>query len=451
MALFSDDAYNRELGNSDKAGSLIGNWFEERALREASGEGRTVPQRHLPRSGLLEDWTKVPDVVRKGDDTFERVYGPKSIYDPVPSSAAIGASDPMMVATKVGPKETMMRSLRADLAESEVQEEEAVVAKLDQARDFETAHARFYTKPDETQTEKATHGTKSCKDELYRGTPPDRMLALDNSGLEVDTRVHYSKIEPVTHTRMALADPKMGNDIQVSPQSGFAAFGKSTEFTKPVLEFTRGLSKDDELASMYEGLKSTAPLRTVQGTLPVGAPFAGVPSLAALKDAIHTRIGQVWGPHGYVMLRQQLFDSGDHEGFVSKDDVIRVLRNPELLGITPEEIDDRSLSTYLGQLVTMKKTELKISTFLSSVRPGLPQKDKKKVIEAFKVLEPTSGCVRLGDWLSRLTDPELRKTVVIALGAQDEESVTGISVTEPVFMELLSDLAPFMDINALLA
>jgi len=450
MALFSDDAYNKGMADSNTAGSLIGNWFEERVLRETVGEGRTVPQRHLPRSGLLEDWTKVPDVVRKGDDTFERVYGPKADHGCVPSSQAIGAEDPNRVVGTVGPKENMMRTMRTEAAEAEVQEEEAEIARMDQMRSFDTTTGCVFTKPDDTQTEKATHGVKSCKDELLRGTAPDRMMALDNAGLEVQSHVHYSKIEPVTHTRMALADPKMGNDIRVSAQSGFSAFGKHSEFTKPILEFTKGLSKDDELESMFHGLKSTQPLRTIQGSLPVGAPFAGVPSLAALKDVIHQRVGEVWGPHGYVKLRQQLFDCGDHEGFVPKADVIAVLRDPSQLGLGAE-IDERALETYLGQLITMKKTEMKISTFMSSLRPALPQKDKRMVLEGFKALGPANGSVRLGDWLSRLTDDALRQTVVHAFGAEDEETVSGISLTEPVFTELLSDLAPFMDICPLLA
>lgn len=56
----TDDAYNKYLGaDSGKAGTLLGNWLEERVLRETTGEGRTVPQRHVKRSGLLKDFTKV--------------------------------------------------------------------------------------------------------------------------------------------------------------------------------------------------------------------------------------------------------------------------------------------------------------------------------------------------------------------------------------------------------
>jgi len=272
---------------------------------------------------------------------------------------------------------------------------------------------------------------------------------LGNEGLEVRTDVHYTKMDPVTHARMALAHPKMGNDIQVSAQGGFSAFGKHSEFTKPVLEFTKGMAKDEELQSMYEGMKGSNPLRTLDGHQPVGAPFAGVPSLATLKATIHARIAEVWGPHGYVVLRQHLFDCGDHEGFVSKDNVKMVFQDQ--LGLGPDALDHRALNAYLDQLITMKKTEMKISSLLGSLRPALAQKEKRRVMEVFKSLQPTNGSVKLGDWLSRLSDTELRKTIVTAFGAESEESVLDVSITESVFQELLSDLAPLMDITALLA
>ena len=58
----SDDAFNKPgsgLRKPDDAGVLMGNWLEERVLRESTGEGRCIPQRHLPRSGLLKDFSKV--------------------------------------------------------------------------------------------------------------------------------------------------------------------------------------------------------------------------------------------------------------------------------------------------------------------------------------------------------------------------------------------------------
>merc|ERR1712151_167471 len=127
---------------------------------------------------------------------------------------------------------------------------------------------------------------------------------------------------------------------------------------------------------------------------PRGAPFSGLPSLAALKETIHRRIAQAFGPHGYVVLRQLLYDMGDHEGLISKTDATAVLR--EQLQLSTEDVSEQALDIYLSQLVTMKKSELKIASLMSSLRPALPQKEKRRVIDAFKALGSQVGSVRLG-------------------------------------------------------
>ena len=58
---------------------------------QVTGEGRSIPQRHVRRSGLLKDFTKKPtDGYRESDSTFERVYG-KRVYDePLIGSMEVG-------------------------------------------------------------------------------------------------------------------------------------------------------------------------------------------------------------------------------------------------------------------------------------------------------------------------------------------------------------------------
>mmetsp|Transcript_9862 Transcript_9862/g.26768 ORF Transcript_9862/g.26768 Transcript_9862/m.26768 type:complete len:448 (-) Transcript_9862:119-1462(-) len=447
--MYSDDAFNKQIGSHTGQGTLIGNWFEERCLREAVGEGRSVPQRHIPRSGLLKDFTKTPSGgVRKNDNTFERCSGIKVDHtEHAPSSRIIGDHEQETV-NHVGPQRQGLTQRWNEAAEGEVQQEDEVVAAQDQVRRFQTTHGATYSKPDESKIERAKFLSKSCHDEVMHGAPPDRTLALDNDGLHFDSHIHYSNAEGITAHRVALADPVARNDMKVTAPGGVSAFGRNTEFSKPVSEFTRGMAKDEELASMYEGLKGTQPLRHLKGGEPRAGAFAAVPSLAALKGRIHSKIAEVWGAHGYIMLRQQLFDFGDHEGFVSKADVTAVLRGQ--LGLAEQEAPSQMLEAYLDQLVTMKKTELKIGSFMSSLRPVLPPKERRRIIEAFRVLE-SDGSFRLADWLGRLQDAELRSTLVAAFGAQEEEQVADMPVTEPVFMEVLSDLAPFMNIEALLA
>eukprot|EP00933_Yihiella_yeosuensis_P005957 TRINITY_DN110580_c0_g1_i1.p1 TRINITY_DN110580_c0_g1~~TRINITY_DN110580_c0_g1_i1.p1 ORF type:complete len:480 (-),score=116.74 TRINITY_DN110580_c0_g1_i1:165-1523(-) len=449
---FSDDAFNKQLiGSGAGAGTLIGNWCEERELRDSSGEGRSVPQRHLPRRDLLKEWTKVPPKPRLGDDTFDRVYGPRGngYAGCEAASKTIGKVDesrPNHV--RVGPLEKTMEAARFDQAEAEVQAEEEILAELARQRNFETSQGAVHTKPDFTLTEKA-QGKKSCKMELLRGTPPDRIMGLANDGLEVQTQHHYTQVEQVTHQRMCLADPRLRNDVQASAARGVGPFHRNSEFTKKMEHFQLGLIKDDAMADMFAGLSATNPLRDQGGTAPLGGKtYADVPSLTALKEVVHLKIAELWGPHGYILLRQRLFETSNHEGFVQKSDVVAVIR--EQLGITTDQVADKPLTVWLDGLCTMKKGELRVGTLMSSLRPSLSQKEKRAICESFRGLQSPSGTVRLGDWLARLEDDSVKQTVIAAFGAEDEESVADTGVSEQVFLELFSDLAPLSDISPLL-
>jgi len=52
--------------------------------------------------------------------------------------------------------------------------------------------------------------------------------------------------------------------------------------------------------------------------------------------------------------------------------------------------------------------------------------------------------------LQRLEAGEMKQTIIVAFGAEDEESVANTAVTEQVFLELFSDLAPFTEIGPML-
>lgn len=59
--------------NKGKKGTLIGNWQEERSLRDFTGVGRTIVREHIPkRCGNLED-PIISD--KKFDVTFDRIHG----------------------------------------------------------------------------------------------------------------------------------------------------------------------------------------------------------------------------------------------------------------------------------------------------------------------------------------------------------------------------------------
>jgi len=486
-ATFSDDAYNKFL--QEGAGTLIGNWLEERSIREATGEGRTVPQRHIPRAGLFTEsqvagenstariFGAPPPVAaptggpRKQDNTFERIYGPKFKLRDVPMSKTIGGGedDPtgeepitLMLQgegriTKVGAKELAAKLARREIAEQEVQAEDAErdrqglhIGEIDRRQRghttqpdpivFETTTATHFRKPDETQIERPTYLRKSFQKELQYGPPAHPSRALANAGLDIQSNVHYSNMECVTHNRMMLADDRTRIDMRVSASTGISAFGKNTEFTKPINEFTRGLQKDLALDQAYDNLKGTQPLRTLGGAAPRAGAFGDVPSLTGLKDSIHQKIRDTWSTYGYVTLRRKLWDCSSQEGVVMQDDVIKVFRND--VGLTEEDASTAALSVWIGMMESTTRGAVRIVDLLTSLRPALSNEKKKQAMAMFESLGPgQDGCVALGSWVEKVEDAELQSVIIDAFGADEPSQIADMPLTFSTFVELITDIA----------
>jgi len=198
--------------------------------------------------------------------------------------------------------------------------------------------------------------------------------------------------------------------------------------------------KDHEMDSLYASLKGTQPLRSLGGSKPHSQAFKHIETLAEMKEIIKAKLSAVWGSYGYVMLRKTLSDLSDHEGFVSKENASRVIR--EDLQVAESEISPTSLTVYIKQQLTMKKNDLRVNGFMSSLRPALSLDAKKAVLESFAALGPNSeGYIPFGAWLSK-TSEDIKKTLVMAFGFENPEDCEGLPITEDIFLEFFSDLAP---------
>ena len=67
------DAYNKFAKNT--AGTLVGNWQEERELRDLTGHGRNFPINHVPRH------QGDPVYMRNRDGTETRIHGTECMVD----------------------------------------------------------------------------------------------------------------------------------------------------------------------------------------------------------------------------------------------------------------------------------------------------------------------------------------------------------------------------------
>ena len=59
MASHAEAAYNKYTNKGN--GSLVGNWNEERSLREFTGVGRRVVNEHIPKKHLVFDEPIISD------------------------------------------------------------------------------------------------------------------------------------------------------------------------------------------------------------------------------------------------------------------------------------------------------------------------------------------------------------------------------------------------------
>ena len=69
----SDFRYNKFYNAKHNHGSLIGNWQEEKALRDFTGVGRTIIREHIPKKAL--DFENPISSDKPMDSTMQRIYG----------------------------------------------------------------------------------------------------------------------------------------------------------------------------------------------------------------------------------------------------------------------------------------------------------------------------------------------------------------------------------------
>jgi len=112
------------------------------------------PQRHLPRSGLLKDFTKVPSVKKKMDNTFERVYGQRRFDKPIVSSCQIGKffveSKPIdQKPNAKGPRELLAQNEFSAVVDERISRMDAEEdAKRNNYERFTTTSASCHSGPD---------------------------------------------------------------------------------------------------------------------------------------------------------------------------------------------------------------------------------------------------------------------------------------------------------------
>jgi hypothetical protein len=426
---FTDDAYNKKLKGIDAhQGTLIGNWFEEGCQREGTGEGRTIPQRHVRRSGLLRDFTRLPsDGTRVCDDTFERLYGHRK-YDVVSASShEIGKKDGLchltamqrepvqanLVYQQVGLREVERNEKFLQHAVDFVQAKEDAKDALNERRFFQTS-ADDFAMPKASDVEKPAHPRTSCRNEILRGPPQPDSVLYAKSGLDFDKETHYTLQEAVTAHTVFASNPESVSVVNMThPSNGFR---RNSAVSCPIETFIDGAEKDSSEPApgpVSMPLRQPAVLPTGNLTLP------------AVKAAIRGKFEQKYGGRAIVVLRQALEDVAHDDATVSISDASEVM--------AADGLDSVAVEMFLKMMATMRKDRLQIAKVIDSLRPTVPAARMSQIAALWESLQ-TNQKVDLATWTSSMG--EASEMIGADLGSEP-----GMVIGKTSFYEYFADLS----------
>lgn len=419
---FTDDAYNKNLKGLEAGnGTLVGNWYEEVCQRSGSGEGRTVPQRHVRRSGLLRDFTRVPtDGTRKGDNTFERMYGFRKYEISTISSREVGKpdgqahvtglqSDPMQASTRIpqardGVRETRDRMAFRQHAEEYVQAMEDGIDELRQRRSLTTTSGDAYTMPNQLLVTGPLNPKTNVRKELLSGPPLPEAMVYQKLGCDYDKQSHYTLQEPVTaHTEFA-SNPESRSAVNITPTVN--GFRKDHTISTPTERFTKGAEKDSHEPSRMDPYIQMSQIDVM------GVNKNGQVSLVDVKRAIADKFAQQHGMRAFIELRMALESVAQADATVTKADAQDVLDVP---------MPPAALKAYIAQMATMSKNHVQITKVMSSLRPQTPSQRMQLIAQLYDQLPKGAGtAVDLGQWALRMAPGPRRDMVASDLGVPEE-------------------------------
>jgi hypothetical protein len=438
---FTDDAYNNALkGKQAGYGTLVANWYEESCQREGTGEGRTIPQRHVRRSGLLKDFTRLPsDGFRVCDDTFERLYGHRKYEIAHTSSSAIGnlggkchltelQSEPVqakLVLPQVGVRQIENNHKFYEHAVASVKIEEEAKDALNEIRHFETAGQTDYTMPNPNEIEKPQFPRTSAVRELLSGPPLPDSEVFGRKGLDFDKQTHYSLQEAVTANSEFASNADTIAAVKLSyPDNGFR---RNSTVSCPVEHFLKGAEKDS--CEPGFAVEAGMPLRQVN----VAPTLNAMPvTLVQTKATIIKKYVDQYGPlRAMIELRNEL------EAHAEANGTIMVTNGKAVLA--GDGINAVAVEVYLKQMATMSKTACQISKVMDSIRPPLPATRYQAVARAFETLS-VDGFVQLGSWTASVSDEGVKASIMSDLG-----SAPNMVIGKASFYEYLADLVSVCD------
>lgn len=223
------DAYNKYTKQT--AGTLVGNWQEERELRDLTGHGRSYPTQHVPyRNGD-------PTFMREREGTETRIHGTEHPLDTLNTfNYEYGkATNPADNLPKLGKREQLLASQIYNEVHQEHLEKLEVERKEKEARAFETTTKSNFN----WKTTEGTVGKRVMKDQNGR--------EVNLSDAEFAVEHGFRRIQPITDIATLQEEVKSKEmpvtlysesldrqTIPVSSNKGANPFARACGFTQPI-------------------------------------------------------------------------------------------------------------------------------------------------------------------------------------------------------------------------
>eukprot|EP00743_Colponemidia_sp_Colp-15_P001177 GILK01001292.1.p1 GENE.GILK01001292.1~~GILK01001292.1.p1 ORF type:complete len:275 (+),score=47.10 GILK01001292.1:45-827(+) len=243
-ASFADDSYNKKT--ADGFGVLIGNWVEEAVARQSTidGNGRTIPRRHLARR---QDEDIDPQAIPKADDTFDRVHGSRQPEAMRSTSSCYGQGKHAVNSPTAGGYRTRLMDeeiRRQALEEAEAAAEER--RREAEKHDLYSTTRENFIAHDLTQVQVGARVMKTQNGEPIPASSRDYTFLTESgfSGAKPGSR-GSPRTTPLPDTPVTFYSQKLKDKtVSMSGSVGPNPFARSTFFSQPIREYTKGEEKD---------------------------------------------------------------------------------------------------------------------------------------------------------------------------------------------------------------
>ena len=234
------DAFNKFAKES--AGTLVGNWQEERELRDLTGFGRHYPIWHVPRH------QGDPEYTRNRDGTDRRING---VDYPLSSLASHNSeygksSNPADSIPRLGRREQLLAQQIHESIQHEVRQKAEEERRARETRIFETTAKTMFT----WNTPQERLGRRVMKDQHGRDVQlSDPEFAYEHGFRRIQPITAVSELQEEVRNRgdaVTLYSESLGRaTIPLSSNKGNNPFARTSGFTQPV-----GLTR---AANLFQG------------------------------------------------------------------------------------------------------------------------------------------------------------------------------------------------------